>query len=69
MIFFGPDTTNQRECTEVTITDDGDFEQAETFTIELIIADAPLGIDAARNLATVTIIDSDGELIKLHDNM
>ena len=55
MITFGPATTDQMECVNVTIIDNEDSEQEETFSIQLTAAQAPLVIDPTRRMATVVI--------------
>ena len=54
-IFIGPATTEQMECVMVTINDNEDLEQDETFIIRLTAAQSPLVIDSSRSVATVTI--------------
>ena len=60
-VTFGATTTNQRECVSLNILDDDIFEDAENFMIELASAISPLEIDPDRSMATVIIIDRDGE--------
>ena len=55
LITFGPATTNQMECVNVTIIDNEDSEQEETFSIQLTAAQAPLVIDPGRGVAMVKI--------------
>ena len=55
LITFGPATTNQMECVNVTIIDNEDLEQEETFSIQLTAAQAPLVIDPGRGVAMVKI--------------
>lgn len=56
-VTFDSTTTNQRECLTLPIVVDGNTEEPETLTVQLTGAEAPLVINSARNMATITIID------------
>ena len=55
LITFGPATTNQMQCVNVTIFNNEDSEPEETFSIHLTAAQAPLVIDPGRGVAMVKI--------------
>ena len=48
-------------CTVLTINNDDDFEGVESLTVSITRADNTLAIDPAKNMATINILDLDGE--------
>lgn len=58
---FDLDTPDQVECVMLGITDDEQFEGAESFTFQLITAALQLSINPTRRMATMTILDLEGE--------
>ena len=57
---FDSATTDNRECFSVQISDDGDFELKENFTIELSSTTAGF-VDPERSVVTIFILDVNGE--------
>lgn len=51
-----------QECVLLATNNDQNFEGTENLTVQLTTAEGSLAIDPARNRATITILDRDGEL-------
>jgi hypothetical protein len=60
---FSNNTMNMMQCVLVTIIDDDDLEETETFTIQLISGSPTLVLDPSRTTATITIFDVDGKIV------
>jgi hypothetical protein len=61
---FTVNTTNQTECVTVNIEKDDEIEGAEMLTVS-ISADSPLLVGTIENMATITILDIDGEQVSI----
>ena len=60
---FNSNTGNMMECIVVsTLTADSDFEGAETFTVEIDSADAPIVASESASVTTITILDLQGSV-------
>ena len=55
------ENTGSEVCVVLGVNEDGEFEGAETLIVRLVSADNPLMIDSAMDLATITILDIEGE--------
>ena len=48
-------------CVVLGVNEDGEVEGAETLIVRLVSADNPLMIDPTMDMATISILDIDGE--------
>ena len=55
------ENTGSEVCVVLGVNEDGEFEGAETLIVRLVSADNPLMIDSTMDLATITILDIEGE--------
>ncbi len=63
-MFQASDRDNQTLCTDFTVYDDLIYEQNETFTVTLNIAEGTTGVGVHIPSATVTIIDDDALVVR-----
>ena len=66
-IFFPAGSFEDAEaCTNISIIDDGEFEQEEVFTVEITVEDRTFDVVVSgRSIIDITITDNNGEALQL----